>query len=565
MYMKRNTRIYLYNLLIAIALLPAASCQDFLKTSSDQIAFEDENQIKNTNELFYAIAGILAETQKTGDRYVFWGELRGDLMTTSDNASLSLQEINNFEVSSDNALVGKRDFYNIINQCNYALQKIDTSRVDQNQKVMLPGYVEIKVIRAWTYFQMAQIFGKATYFENPILDLESSLKEYPVLPIDAIADKLIADLSPYQNVDLPSSALSPNGFIPVQVMLGDLYLYQNSYAQAAQLYYNYIAAHSVVVSSNYASRWTTNAFDDATNGHRESYLSEAIASMLYNTDPREFHSQLVSLSYNDKPALLPSQNYISSMSLASYFYTDKLGNAILATTEGDLRGRISLPKQNLQYGDAYSSEKLADNTNKALIYKYFYKATESSAGSDPNNGLITNKLVYLTYMPVFRIPHLYLRYAEAVNRLGKPTLAFAALKYGLTNANIKTPSMVNPTELAGNEPYLNFSNSVFDQNIPMASRGRGLGIPKDTKSFVIPDFTASATASQDSIDWVEGKLLDEMAAETPFEGNRFFDLLRVSRRRPNHPAFMAEKVAAKYSDPVSMKAKLSDINAWFAK
>lgn len=563
--MKQNIRKCIYNLLIAMVLLPAASCRDFLDTSSDQIAFENENQIKNPNDLFYSIAGILAEAQKTGDRYVFWGELRGDLMTTSDDASLSLKEINNFEVSSDNVLAGKRDFYNVINQCNYALQKIDTTQVDQNTKVMLPGYVEIKVIRAWTYFQMAQIFGKATYFENPILDLESSLKDYPVLSMDAIADKLIADLSPYQNVVSPSSTQSPNSFVPVQVMLADLYLYQNSYAQAARLYYNFIAANSVVVASDYTSRWTSNAFDDAANGHRESYQNEAIASILYNTDPRELHSQLVSLSYNDKPALLPTQNYISSMSLASYFYTDKLGNAILATTEGDLRGRISLPKKNIQYGDAYSSEKTADNKTKSLIYKYLYRASESSSGSDPGNGLITNKLVYLTRMPILRIPHLYLRYAEAVNRAGKPTLAFAALKYGLTNANLKTPSMVNPSELAGNEAYLNFSNSVFDQNIPMAARGRGLGIPKDTKSFVIPDFTASATAHQDSINWVEDRILDETAAETPFEGNRFFDLLRVSRRRPNHPEYMAGKVSVKYTDPVSMKAKLSDINAWFAK
>jgi len=40
-------------------------------------------------------------------------------------------------------------------------------------------------------------------------------------------------------------------------------------------------------------------------------------------------------------------------------------------------------------------------------------------------------------------------------------------------------------------------------------------------------------------------------------------LLRVSRRRPNHPEFMAEKVAAKYPNSDAMKAKLMNPAVWF--
>ena len=56
-----------------------------------------------------------------------------------------------------------------------------------------------------------------------------------------------------------------------------------------------------------------------------------------------------------------------------------------------------------------------------------------------------------------------------------------------------------------------------------------------------------------------------MAAETAYEGNRFFDLLRISHHRADHPAFMAEKVAVKYENSEAMKSKLMDINAWFLK
>ncbi|MFT3753351.1 MAG: RagB/SusD family nutrient uptake outer membrane protein [Paludibacter sp.] len=584
--MKLNIKILFSSLIITAMLFSMGGCQDMLDTSSNRIAFEKDNQLKNTNDLFYTISGIMAEVQKIGDKYVLFGELRGDLMTVSENASVSLKEINQFQTTAQNTYRDQHDYYNVINNCNYAIQKIDTSVVLQNEKVMLPGYAVVKAVRAWTYFQLAQIYGKVTYFDKPILNLEASLATYPTLDMDALVAQLINDLEPYAQVPAPASNISPNNFVPIQIMLADLYLFQNNYEKAAQMYYNYMSTHSSVITADYASRWTSTTFDEAYTNHRDSYLNETISSIQFNTDPRELHSGLVGLCYNDKAALVPASNYMDFMSLSSYFHADKIGNNITATSEGDLRGNISITKKKIQFGDAYSFENTGNNTTTGLIYKYFYRANESTTGSDPNNKLISGKLVYLTQIPVFRIPHLYLRYAEAVNRIGKPSLAFAVLKYGLTSSNIANPAMVNPTEVANKEPYINFQNTVFDQNVPTAARGRGLGISKDTKVFVIPDYTRyvngvdgtgkaikvpttdaadMAAARQDSISWVELRILDELAAETPFEGNRFFDLLRVSRRRSNHPEFMAEKVAAKYDNPEAMKARLMDINAWFVK
>ena len=135
----------------------------------------------------------------------------------------------------------------------------------------------------------------------------------------------------------------------------------------------------------------------------------------------------------------------------------------------------------------------------------------------------------------------------------------------MTEETIANPERVNPSELAGGESYLDFSFTSY--NVGTACRGRGMGISKDMSDFVIPDFSQNppAVALQDSIDWVEQKILEEMAAETAYEGNRFFDLLRISHHRADHPAFMAEKVAVKYENSEAMKSKLMDINAWFLK
>ncbi|MDD4969101.1 MAG: RagB/SusD family nutrient uptake outer membrane protein [Paludibacter sp.] len=584
--MKLNIKILFSSLLITTVLVTMGSCQDMLDTKSSRIAFEEDNQLKNPNDLFYAISGILSEVQKIGDKYILFGELRGDLMTVSDNASVSLKEINEFQMTPTNSYADQHDYYNVINNCNYAIQKIDTSTVIRNEKVMLPAYAVIKSIRAWTYMQLAQIYGKVTYFENPILNLESSLANYPTLNMDELADRLVTDLAPYTEIPQPGAGVSPNNFVPVEIMLGDIYLYQNKYELSAQMYYNYITKHSSVINSDYISKWTTTTYEDANSNHRDSYLNEAISTIQFNTDARELHSNMVHLTFNDKASLLPASGYVSSMAVSPYFQADKIGSVITASTEGDLRGNISVSKKNIQYGDAYFYANTGLNITTGLIYKFFNRANVSTSGSDPNNKLLTGALAYSTQIPVFRTPHLYLRYAEAVNRIGKPSLAFAVLKYGLTNGNIKNPLMVNPTEISNNEPYINFQNTVFDQNVPTAARGRGLGISTDKKLFVIPDYTRYITTTdingkiintpsldagdmaagrQDSISWVELRILDEMAAETPFEGNRFFDLLRVSRRRSNHPEFMAEKVAAKYPNPEAMKARLMDINAWYMK
>ena len=133
------------------------SCEDMLNMDSSRVAFEDDNQLKSPNDSIYSVIGILSQLQKVGEPYVLLGELRGDLMTVSDNASFSLKEINNFDITSENTYLNKRNYYTIINNCNYAIARMDTAITIRNEKVMLPEFAAIKAIRAWTYFQLAQI------------------------------------------------------------------------------------------------------------------------------------------------------------------------------------------------------------------------------------------------------------------------------------------------------------------------------------------------------------------------------------------------------------------------
>jgi len=536
-----------------IALLFAFNaCQDLLNTNSSLIAMEDEYQINNESEAQRALSGIVGELVSIADRYVLMGELRGDLMVTSEFAPSELQDIVHFRVSRESEYADKLDYYRIINNCNFLLQKLDTSLIMQNQQILLPYYVYTKTLRAWTYFQLGQVYGKAIYFTQPILDLNASLAEYTEVQLEDLVNILIDELKSH-TFDLNN--YTSDVIIPVRILLGDLYLYKNDYNTAASLYYDEIYYRGYTVSDN-ANRWTNTNMESFTYNHPETYMSEWITAIPGYTSMQNVYSRLVNLSYNDKPSILPAENYVRFMSEALYLHATNAG-VLPIPLGGDLRGYIPLQNNN-NWGDAYN---YADVKGKreCLIYKYYSNASVF-AGLDPGNGLLTSGLYIQTATPVYRIPHLYLRFAEALNRLGKPTLAFATLKYGLTDAHVRDALTVkvNPSELG--EAFTQFPQATFfDNNVSMTGRGRGGGIPVDTAFFIIPDLPTK----QDSILWVEDRILEEMAAETPFEGNRFFDLLRVSRRRANHPEFMAEKVAAKYPNKDEMKARLSNPDIWF--
>jgi hypothetical protein len=168
---------------------------------------------------------------------------------------------------------------------------------------------------------------------------------------------------------------------------------------------------------------------------------------------------------------------------------------------------------------------------------------------------------------IYRVATLYLRYAEAVNRAGKPNLAFAVLKHGMNPESLVVDTIVPRhekysayTESGGTWiDYTNFSNIAFEQNIGVHSRGCG-NMDRAT-DYIIP----ALSSKQDSILYVEDKIVEELALETAFEGSRFQDLMRIAMRR-NDPAFLANKIAAKHTGNVeAIRSKLMDQNNWYLK
>ncbi|WP_302580762.1 RagB/SusD family nutrient uptake outer membrane protein [Paraprevotella clara] len=591
------------------------------ETESKSVVFD--HTLSTANDSLYSALGILGQMQKLSERYVLMGELRGDLMSATEDAVEAIQEVANFNVSPSNTYCDVTDYYSVINNCNYAITYMDTSLVNFDTKEMLPEFAAIKTMRAWTYWQLALLRGDVQWMTEPITDLGQSNAEYPVKTIDELAEMLIEDLVPYIGIrELDYGFIgdysSQKYFIPLDLLLGDLYLYLNRYDEAAQAYYRYIYNHNVTVTWNYVTRFTSEGnFSSST--FISSYSGEMLCGLPSHEDPTGYHPELIRLAFNFKPSVVPAASFVDSMALKPSFYRLNDGQQGLeAVCVGDQRGQGltngggSTPVSYGVYAEGYDT--------KTLIAKYM-NCAKSHSGSDPQNEYV-NGLTYTNIVPLYRNSMVYLRLAEALNRSGRPSLALAVMRYGLRRDVVSGTNMkVNEWEL--NASYTNFTEDRFNDNRGTMGRGRGFAVDANAEEvnrwIGIPDFTRETVTVQDkdddgnplfeevqatdddgnllwedeaqtipvmeqkpvmitvgvhteesmndSILFVEDLLVDEMAAETAFEGNRFFDLLRVARHRNEFPAYMAERVSRRFGKEgqASKKAELLNPDKWFLK
>ncbi len=204
----------------------------------------------------------------------------------------------------------------------------------------------------------------------------------------------------------------------------------------------------------------------------------------------------------------------------------------------------------------YETEQLKGDLRQ---YSIFQLRNQPSASSNISSIRQTCRKYESDNVILYRTQHVYLRFAEALNRAGFPQAAFAVLKYGLWKDNIEKYISVEEREEAGD--LLSFSEYNFDRGNTAGIHSRGSGDANADTTYVIP----ALASKNDSILFVETKICDEMALETATEGLRFYDLMRISMHR-NDPTFLAAKVASRNGAAnfnQALYSLLSDNKNWY--
>jgi hypothetical protein len=174
----------------------------------------------------------------------------------------------------------------------------------------------------------------------------------------------------------------------------------------------------------------------------------------------------------------------------------------------------------LRLASVYSSQLVSQSANREYSsnYQYIYKFSTR-------------------HVILYRRNQIYLRFAEALNRAGYPVSAFTILKYGLQPSTIN--QYIPKSERDSSQNLLTFSQYVFTDNNTMGIHGRGSGDVQANVNYKIP----ASKSFADTLSNVEDLICDEDALETAFEGDRFFDLLRMAKRRDDPSSWLADKIS----------------------
>lgn len=605
------------------------SCQDFFETDSDRQIFDPALDQK-TDSMFYTL-GILKSVQQVADQYVMVGEMRGDLVQTNQYTETDLRRLADFSADVTNKYDSAYAYYRIINNCNYYIAHRDTSLRTGSRRVAIPEFAEALAVRAWAYMQLCKNYGEVPFYTDPLVSIGDANRSLPTKDLQGICDALTPELELYSGINVDGGTPVPNygeisaglfngtssedaasessqkkvqsknAMIPVDVILGDLFLETHQYEKAAQHYFQYLLDNKVVTqnvnvrmdatmrtlfedvlpdnfdSNRDGTSWV-NIFDGgvsdiityiplATNRMR-GVVTELPRYFGYDFYTTTIDAKNQSARYLPERQIDASPSYIALSNAQDYYYVPRgsnTSNIVVQTfNQGDWRRYVTM-------------HQVIPTSREDSTYSVMIKYNSAN-------------------VPLYRTSTIYLRLGEAINRMGYPDLAFAILKDGINEDLLSYVEQGDSTDVAFGRyihqesaellsttiPFLSEENrAVFKENnrknTGIHSRGCYYTQGKSPYQYntIVGKKLSELTAAynldtlytlQDTINAMEDLLCDEMALELAFEGNRFGDLTRIARHKNNaglYGANFGTEWLARKLDYKNPAVSLRDEKNWY--
>ena len=502
-------------------LLPSSfllsSCSDMLESDSSRQLFDPALDQK-TDSVFYAY-GIMQAMQQLADQYYFQNEMRGDLVKPTLKASTHLQSLASFSADATNRYDSVYLYYKVINNCNYYLTHRDTTLSTGARNVVCNEYAAVASFRAWAYLQLSRQYGKVPYVTEPVttigqINANTSMTDYTAIltgeaqmleglkarysedqlsvPTFGQTSRLVGTL----NWGSEDKYINPRKcFVPLNVVLGDIYLELGEYEKAATCYYQYLRYMGSLnvgnisvnfndfMSPTYSryspifknfTEWPAD-YDAGKNTSMYNNMPAWVNSFVHGSSPGDVISYIpMAVNYTmgkttDIPATF-GYNYYGTERTSAVMVDDPMENVFNCPKTEDIQ---VVPSQ--AYCDSARRSQYYYYTEQLKVKPFNWIVKNEPLG-DARASMICqgegadSSYVYVykpstAYILLYRNATVWLHLAEAINRMGYPDAAFAVLKNGIHS---ELPNYryleVYLKDSQGNDSIDAYGNKVLDMN-----------------------------------------------------------------------------------------------------